>query len=238
MSKLRYEGPDEFKPISAWGYIGYSLLFAIPFLGWIMLFVFALSNQNINRRNYARSFFCLLLIVILVTLAFSVLAFFNISDIPESIKHTFPQLQEFIEEIQKLGAKRNRQSSTTLSRNTTSQRTSALPSSTNSSSSSNTKSSSKSTSSSSSSSGVRKNVKEAIDSYETFFNEYVAFMKKYSSSTNPLSMLSDYTNMMTKYATTLEKWEKFDKENNLNDAELLYYSQACIRIEKLLLSVY
>ena len=83
--------------------------------------------------------------------------------------------------------------------------------------------------------GVRKEVKEAIDSYEAFFKEYADFMKKYSKSTNPLSMMADYTNMMTKYAENMEKWEKLDKDYEMNAAELKYYTDASLRIEKMLL---
>ena len=51
--------PDEYKPISAWGYFGYNLLFNIPLVGFIVLLVFALGgSNNINVRNFARSYFC------------------------------------------------------------------------------------------------------------------------------------------------------------------------------------
>ena len=33
--------PVEYRPIGMWGYFGYSLLFAIPFVGWIIALVFA-----------------------------------------------------------------------------------------------------------------------------------------------------------------------------------------------------
>ena len=59
--------PEEFKPISAWGYFGYNLLFAIPVIGIIMLFVFALGGtKKVNLRNYARSFFCALILYLIV----------------------------------------------------------------------------------------------------------------------------------------------------------------------------
>ena len=54
--------PNEYKPIKAWGYFGYNLLFSIPLVGFILLIVYSFDNSNINRRNYARSFFCALLI--------------------------------------------------------------------------------------------------------------------------------------------------------------------------------
>ena len=62
--------PEKYRPISAWGYFGYQLLFSIPFLGFIFLIVFSLSNSNINRRNFARSYFCVVIIAIIVALLF------------------------------------------------------------------------------------------------------------------------------------------------------------------------
>ena len=53
---------DEYRPIRAIGYVGYMWLFLIPIIGWICLIVFACSNKNINRRNFARSYFINLLI--------------------------------------------------------------------------------------------------------------------------------------------------------------------------------
>ena len=46
--------PEEYKPISPWGYVGYSLLFSIPIAGLVMLFVFAFGDGNMNLKNYAR----------------------------------------------------------------------------------------------------------------------------------------------------------------------------------------
>lgn len=55
--------PNEYKPISPWGYLGYNLLFSIPLIGFIILLIFALGGtQNINLRNYARSYFCAMLV--------------------------------------------------------------------------------------------------------------------------------------------------------------------------------
>ncbi len=58
----------EYKPISAWGYVGYQLLFCLPLIGIIFLLVFALGGtKNINLKNYARSFFCWLLIFTVIS---------------------------------------------------------------------------------------------------------------------------------------------------------------------------
>ena len=58
--------PSNYKPLSAWAYFGYQLLFAIPFVGFILLLVFAFNNDNINRRNFARSYFCVYLLVAII----------------------------------------------------------------------------------------------------------------------------------------------------------------------------
>ena len=50
--------PDKYKPLGAWGYFGYQLLFSIPIVGFICLIIFALSDTNVNRRSFARSYFC------------------------------------------------------------------------------------------------------------------------------------------------------------------------------------
>ena len=65
--------PLEYRPISAWGYFGYSLLFAIPLVGFICLIIFSFDNSNINRRNYARSFWCALLVVVIIMVVVGVL---------------------------------------------------------------------------------------------------------------------------------------------------------------------
>ncbi len=49
--------PPEFKPMGAWAFFAYTLLFSIPLIGLIFLIVFSFSDANINRRNYARSIF-------------------------------------------------------------------------------------------------------------------------------------------------------------------------------------
>ena len=74
--------PEEYKPISMWGYLGYQLLFSIPLIGFILLVVFSLGGtKNINLRNFARSYFCyaiiVLVIVISLFLIFAGTAFFQ-----------------------------------------------------------------------------------------------------------------------------------------------------------------
>ena len=67
MDKYGYEGPEKFRPLSPWAYFGYSLLFSIPLVGFILLIVFSVSDDNINRRNFARSMWCALVIAAIIT---------------------------------------------------------------------------------------------------------------------------------------------------------------------------
>ena len=76
--------PEEYKPISAWGYIGYEILFSIPIVGLIAILIYSFGgNNNINLKNFAKSFlyvyiiiiaFCLL-VVLLSLLGFAIVDF-------------------------------------------------------------------------------------------------------------------------------------------------------------------
>ena len=62
--------PKAYKPLSPWAYFGFQLLFSLPVVGFICLIVFSFDSGNIHRRNFARSYWCALLIqVILIVLA-------------------------------------------------------------------------------------------------------------------------------------------------------------------------
>ncbi|MBQ1297814.1 MAG: hypothetical protein IIY21_27490 [Clostridiales bacterium] len=60
--------PEEYRPISMWGYFGYEILFSIPIVGFICLIVFALGAKNVNKKNFARSYFCYTIIVCLIAI--------------------------------------------------------------------------------------------------------------------------------------------------------------------------
>jgi len=65
--------PAAYKPISAWGYFGYRLLYSIPLIGWIILIVHALAASNVNVRRHARSYFCTFLLIVLIAAVFAAL---------------------------------------------------------------------------------------------------------------------------------------------------------------------
>ena len=53
---------------SPWAYFGLGILYALPLVGWVFLVIHAIGAPNINERNYARSFFCVYVVVIVLTL--------------------------------------------------------------------------------------------------------------------------------------------------------------------------
>ena len=58
--------PAKYRPMSAWAYWGLTILYALPVIGQIFLIIHALSGGNINRRSFARSYFCTFLIAAIV----------------------------------------------------------------------------------------------------------------------------------------------------------------------------
>ena len=78
--------------------------------------------------------------------------------------------------------------------------------------------------------------KAAMDSYEAFFDEYCEFMKTYNSSDDTTSMLNDYTEYMTKYVEMMEQMEAIE-DDDLSEAEALYYAEVTARISQKLMEV-
>lgn len=85
--------------------------------------------------------------------------------------------------------------------------------------------------------GMRPGFKEAMDSYEAFFDEYVAFMEKYADSDGSnLTLLTDYADYMSKYEDMMADFEAWDSED-MNTAEMSYYIEVQSRISQKLLEV-
>ena len=55
-----------YAPLSPWAYFGLTILFSIPVAGLVFLVIFSISKGNINRRNFARSYWCGLILVCLI----------------------------------------------------------------------------------------------------------------------------------------------------------------------------
>ena len=58
--------PEAYRPLSPWTYFGLGILYSLPLVGWIFLIVHAVGSQNFNRRNYARSYFCVYVLAIIL----------------------------------------------------------------------------------------------------------------------------------------------------------------------------
>ncbi len=84
--------------------------------------------------------------------------------------------------------------------------------------------------------GMRAEFKEAMDSYETFINEYVDFMNRYYASDDILSMMSEYNDMLSEYSEMSEAFNKWDSED-MNDTEFSYYLDVVTRTTNKLLEI-
>ena len=63
MNQYEQQLDPAYRPLSAWGYFGLKILFAIPIVGFVFLIVFSISRGNINRRSFARSYWCAYIII-------------------------------------------------------------------------------------------------------------------------------------------------------------------------------
>ena len=223
MNKFNYDGPRQFKPISAWGYIGYSILFAIPIIGFILLIVFSFSDGNINRRSYARSYFCWLLIGLIV----SILIFTGILTglLNDSVKAKFSTVQDTVQNYTNRILNKAPKPAATLQSNDNGVSRQAP---TDNGITSNAADSMVQVQIGSRTLEISASFKEAVDSYETFFNDYIDAI----TSQNVLQMSS----LALKYAKTLEEFEQIE-DKDMSEAEMAYYTEVHARIMGKLASV-
>ncbi len=85
---------------------------------------------------------------------------------------------------------------------------------------------------------IRPEVKEFLDAYGAYMDEYVEFMQRYSNAGpgNMAAMMEDYYAMMSHYAEFSEKIDALD-ESELTNAELAYYIEVTNRVNQKLLTV-
>lgn len=84
--------------------------------------------------------------------------------------------------------------------------------------------------------GMRPEFKEAMDSYEAFYDEYCEFLEEYSKNPTDVALLKKYTDFLSKTQEMEEKFEAWD-DNEMNSAELKYYTEVHQRIMQKLLEV-
>ncbi len=78
---------------------------------------------------------------------------------------------------------------------------------------------------------MRPEFKEAMDSYESFYNEYCDFLKKYAENPSDLTLLAEYADMMSEAAEMDKKFGEWE-DGDLNEAELSYCLEVEARIAK------
>ena len=79
--------PEAYRPLSPWTYFGLGILYSLPLVGWIFLIVHAVSSQNLNRRNYARSYFCVYVLAIILGVLLTITGV--LSALTQSLNGTF-----------------------------------------------------------------------------------------------------------------------------------------------------
>ena len=84
--------------------------------------------------------------------------------------------------------------------------------------------------------GIRSEFKKALDTYEQFFDEYCAFMNRYSNSGYSPEMMGDYLTFLSKYQEAMDSLNRLDNQE-LNNSELLYYLEVTERITQKLTEV-
>lgn len=55
-------------PISPWKYLALEILYSIPIVGLVFLIIHAIGARNINKRNFARSYFCFVILLAIIIL--------------------------------------------------------------------------------------------------------------------------------------------------------------------------
>ncbi len=74
--------------------------------------------------------------------------------------------------------------------------------------------------------------KQTMDSYEAFFDRYIAFMNKYKNadSMDVLGMINEYSQFMTNYVKMMDSMEKLGN-SEMTTADSMYYIMVTARIE-------
>lgn len=67
--------PSNMRLMGAWAYVGYGLLYSIPIVGFVFLIIHSCQSSNLNRRSYARSYWCWLIIAAAVFVIMLIIGF-------------------------------------------------------------------------------------------------------------------------------------------------------------------
>lgn len=85
--------------------------------------------------------------------------------------------------------------------------------------------------------GIRPEFKDAMDSYEAFYNDYCEIMAKYAKNPTDLSILGKYADMLAKAEEMDKKFKAWD-EGSLSNEELKYYLDVMNRVQKKMIDLF
>ncbi|MEG0766596.1 MAG: hypothetical protein RR482_02670 [Clostridia bacterium] len=209
-----YSGTEQFRPLSAWAYFGYAILFAIPIIGWLLLIIFTFSSRNYNRRSFARSYWCGLIVAVII-IGILVVTGIGCGWLYEKIPGIHQYLPATMSPIASTLCPTAKPKVTGVAQTMVNvSQTPAIP---------------PVLTDVLKSSGVTSECKEMMDAYELFFDRYIAFMDSYDASN--INQLSKYVALMTQYTETMEALEKVD-ETSLSQADDAYCMEVTMRINK------
>ncbi|MBQ9006302.1 MAG: hypothetical protein IJ092_08000 [Atopobiaceae bacterium] len=77
---------------------------------------------------------------------------------------------------------------------------------------------------------IRPEFKEAMDSYEAFFDEYVEVMKAYQDDPTNAELMMRMSDMMVQEADMLKKFDAWESDESMTTAETAYYLEVQSRI--------
>lgn len=78
---------------------------------------------------------------------------------------------------------------------------------------------------------IRQDFKEAMDSYEAFYDEYVEFMKKYNADPTNAELMAGYAELLVREADMTRKFDAWESED-MTTAESAYYLEVQSRVIK------
>lgn len=261
MNMDQYELREEYEPISAWGYVGYTVLYLIPVVGWLFFLIFTFSKGNINRRNYTRSIWCHFFLWIIISSVLFITALagvrINLLEIRSAIlSHRNIRIDNLITTDNEQSSGFGRESKTDENKNTyTFHGQVAKPSETVAPSNNAVvkeqenptdddiieETIDEEVSSTEESPTVTvviagKNVK-VHSSFKNMMDEYESAMESYISiMSDEDPSIGEMSNAMIKYASAMETIDEID-EDELSEADLAYYFDVINRINQKLLLV-
>lgn len=74
-------------------------------------------------------------------------------------------------------------------------------------------------------------LKEFLDSYESYMDQYIEFMLKMNKNPNDVTIMAEYAKIMAKYAEFAKAIEKYDTDK-MSPADRAYYLEVMARVNK------